>query len=435
MARARSNGGAYAWALVVFGCGFIVALLVAIIFYTKIEQAETAKEAAEQRLNTYVNLSQDTDALAPYVGDENRGNRSAFRVMHDNIVQQRADVADWTAQIDRLKAESQRAQETIERERATIAEREAELQRKQAEAQAVLEEAETQARGLESQLQSVTQQRDDLEQQVRDTMQNADAAAQRQIEALNDQIAALETDIAQNENTIDAQALYIKELEELKNELIFPDVTAADGEILSVFNSGGQLFINRGRKQGVMLGLTFEVFGANEVIQLSEIGAPRGKATIEVYDLQDDTATCRVVRRSRGAQIVAGDVIANIVYDPNKVFTFYVFGSFDIEYDGGPNDIARIRNLVTEWGGLLAELEIDEDELPVLSPQIDFLVLGQTPEFPEEPDTLDPEEIRVWQALRREYEAYQALMDDAKRMRIPILNQNRFIDLVGYYER
>ncbi|MFI4859162.1 MAG: hypothetical protein ACIAXF_00630 [Phycisphaerales bacterium JB063] len=409
--------------------------MVAIILYTKIEQADTARETAEQRLSTYVNLSQDTDALAPWVTAEDRGNRSAFRMMQEDILQHRDNVADWQAQIDRLKQESAEAQATITRDRATLAAREEEIQRKQVEAQAVLEEAQTQARNIEAQLQAVMAERDELEQTVRETMQDADASAQRQIEALNDEIAELENEVNLNNNTIRAQADTIRTLEELKNELIFPDVTAPDGEILSVFSSGGQLFINRGRKQGVMLGLTFEVFAANEVIQLSEIGAPRGKATIEVYDLQDDTATCRVVRRSRGAQIVEGDVIANIVYDPNKVFTFYAFGEFDIEYNGGPNDIGRIQNLVTEWGGLLAELELDEDELPVLSPQIDFLILGQTPIFPDEPDGLDPEEIRVWQAQVRAYEAYQALLDDAKRMRIPVLNQNRFIDLVGYYER
>ncbi|XAL99395.1 hypothetical protein OT109_17665 [Phycisphaeraceae bacterium D3-23] len=435
MARARSNGGAYAWALVVFGCGFVVALLVAIIFYTKIEQANNAKETAEQRLGTYVNLSQDTDALAPWVGDESRGNQSAFRLMQNEILRYREDVQAWEAQIALLKRQNSEADATLARNLETIAAREDALQRQQVEAQAVLEEAQTQARGIEAQLRSLTEERDALEQTVREAMQNADASSRTQIAALNDEIAALENEANDNDSTIRAQAQYIADLEKIKNELIFPDVTTADGEILSVFNSGGQLFINRGRKQGVLLGLTFEVFDANEVIQLSEIGAPRGKATIEVYDLQDDTATCRVVRRSRGAQIVEGDVIANIVYDPNKVFTFYVFGDFDIEYNGGPNDIGRIQNLVTEWGGLLAELEIDEDELPVLSPQIDFLILGQTPIFPDETDSLDPEDIRVWQAQVREYEAYQALLDDAKRMRIPVLNQNRFIDLVGYYER
>lgn len=434
MARARSNGGAYAWALVVFGCGFVVSLLVAIIFYTKIKQAEDSKVTAERELATYVQGDDSVD-LQPWL-DGNAGGDSAFRLMMDEIVRLRSDLDFKSNQIDTLNGQMASVNTQVAREKETIAERELELQRQEAQAAAALEQALDRARQLEASLATVTQERADLQEAVTAGLAGANASAQRQIAQLNATITGLDTQFAEANRRIDDLIDENRYLASIKNEIIIQDVTAPDGEVLSVFSNGRQLFINRGRSQGVMIGMTFEVFDANEVIRLSEVGAPRGKATVEVFDLQDDSATCRVVRTSRGAQIVASDVIANIVYDPNKVFTFYAYGDFDIEFDGGTNDIGRIRNMVSQWGGLLAELQTDENDLPILSPQIDFLVLGQQPEFPEEPeDRLDPEVVAAWQAKVRQFETYTALLDDAKRLQIPVLNQNRFLDLVGYYVR
>ena len=435
MARARSNGGAYARALVLFGCGFVVSLLVAIIFYTKIEQANDAQAKAEATLRTYVNEGQDTQELQPWLA--NSGPNSAFRTMKNEIVQLNDNIEFKDAQITQLQSAVSEANTSIEREKATIAAREQELIRQQANAEAAMQQAQDRARALEADVASISQERNELSQTLTATMTDANASAQRQIDELNAKLLVANNELGDAEEQYAQLAEDYRRLEAIRDVIVVPDVTTADGEVLSVFNNGGQMFIDRGRKQGVMLGLTFEIFDANEVIRLSNAGNARGKATIEVYELRDDTAACRVVRRSRGAQVIAGDVIANIVYDPTKEFTFYAFGNFDIENDGGPSDINRIENLVTEWGGLLAELQMDEDGLPILSPEIDFLILGKQPNFPDEldPDELDPEVIREWQVKVREFETYQSLLGDAKTLRIPILNQNRFLDLVGYYVR
>lgn len=435
MARARSNGGAYAWALVVFGCGFVVALLVAIIFYTKIEQAENGRIEAEAELSSYINVAQDSADIQPYLtaGSSN----SAFREMKNLIVQLQADLDFRNKQIEELNRAVNEANASIELEQSVIESREAELARQQAQSEAALQEAVDRARQLEADLAALSQERDELARTQTATMRDANKSAQDQIDALNAELLEANNEVGGLQNQLAELGEDYRRLQEIRDEIVVPDVTTADGEVLSVFNSGNQLFINRGRSQGVMLGLTFEVFDANEVIRLGNAGTARGKATIEVYELRDDTAACRVVRRSRGAQVIAGDVIANIVYDPTKEFTFYAYGYFDIEYDGGASDINRIENLVTQWGGDVAELQLDEDGLPILSPEIDFLILGQQPQYPDplDDDELDPEVIREWQVQVRQFETYQALLGDAKTLRIPILNQNRFLDLVGYYVR
>ena len=71
-----------------------------------------------------------------------------------------------------------------------------------------------------------------------------------------------------------------------------------------------------------------------------------------------------------------------------------------------------------------------------LSPETDFLVLGQEPPLPEEPrDKTDPVTIENYNKAKSKYETYQNLMVQAKKLSIPVLNQNRFLTMVGYYQR
>ena len=425
--------------MVLLGCGFVVSLLVAIIFYTQIKQAEDGQAKAETELREYVNKGQDGPALAGWVANAREsGSISAFRAMANELDDQAAVIASRDRKITELEAVRDEANRGIESAQQAVADRDAQLARQQAQMQGAMQELQDRARQVEAQLSQLSAERDTLSKTLQDTMLDANASAQHQIDGLNDQLGTIENEMAELLLAMDEQAGYVAYLEELNRDKIeLPEVASPDGEVLSVFNSGSQLFINRGRRQGILLGMTFEVFEASDVIRLSDAGAVRGKATVEVYDIQDDTATCRVVRGGRGGQITPGDHVANLVYDPDKVFAFFVYGDFDIEYDGGDSDLGRIQALITDWGGELVRLQADEDGLTILSPEVDFVVLGAQPEFPEEPDdsNFDPEVIQAWQAKVREYEIYQALLDDAQKLRIPVLNQNRFMDLVGYYVR
>ncbi|MEM9019186.1 MAG: hypothetical protein AAGC44_01375, partial [Planctomycetota bacterium] len=70
-------------------------------------------------------------------------------------------------------------------------------------------------------------------------------------------------------------------------------------------------------------------------------------------------------------------------------------------------------------------------------PEVDYLVLGKEPEFPADldPGVIDQVLIRENEEKRVAYDTYQKLVEEAKRLRIPILNQNRFLVLIGYYQR
>jgi hypothetical protein len=118
-----------------------------------------------------------------------------------------------------------------------------------------------------------------------------------------------------------------------------------------------------------------------------------------------------------------------VVYSPYSTFNFHVHGRFDVDKTGQAteDDRQRIERMITRWGGRLME---------ELTYEVDFLVLGQSPPPPMVlPDTIDPVEITRQIRLRAEYERHEQLLERAREMSIPVLNQNRFLTLVGFFER
>ncbi len=215
-----------------------------------------------------------------------------------------------------------------------------------------------------------------------------------------------------------------------------------DGDIVSILeerspssgyegNKAGLVYISRGRKDRVVPGMTFEVFNRATGVapDPNDRNRIRGKATIEVMNVNDNNSVARIVRNESGQTVVEGDVIANVVYDPNMKFKFVVFGDFDIDQMGvaTARDTTRVETMIKDWGGIIGkDLNYDTD----------FLVLGIRPPMPREvPGEVDPMVLKINNEQRKKVEAYDKLEKRAVDLAIPILNQNRFLSLVGYYRR
>ena len=150
--------------------------------------------------------------------------------------------------------------------------------------------------------------------------------------------------------------------------------------------------------------MTFEVFDNDGGVIVDETGNLRGKATIEVIRMSEQSSLARVVRLERRRSVDEGDLIANVIYDPNISYRFHVFGEFDIDNTGQvtTTDRRRVETMVTQWGGQLAR---------TLGYNTDFLVLGQAPSAPRPlPEhVIDPMVIERHEALKRKFETYQNL--------------------------
>ncbi len=219
-----------------------------------------------------------------------------------------------------------------------------------------------------------------------------------------------------------------------------PDVTNAvvrqpDGKIVRL--PGNDIcYINLGQGDQVTPGLTFEVYDKATGVpgipsnKTGDESLPVGKASIEITRVDPTSSECRIVNVAPGAVLSEGDLIANLVYDPNTKYNFFVYGKFDLAESGHPNDAdtAIIQRLVTQWGGKLSEQ---------VNVNTDFVVLGAEPELPnftkEELDQpLNADKLEKATIARDKYETVQQTAQD---LHIPILNQNRFLYYVGYYEQ
>lgn len=269
-------------------------------------------------------------------------------------------------------------------------------------------------------------------------VQQIEANAQNQIKRAQQAQSKLQQQVSQQSATIsDLQ----REIEKYQNRLaqirIDPKegiVQVADGHI-SRLPGNGVAYIDLGSGDQIAPGMTFEVYDKFTGIPalgdgLSETDMPVGKASIEVIRPGAGSSECRIIRTTPGEQMVEGDLIANLVYDPKTKYNFVVYGEFDLDQNGvtSMSDAQVIKRLITQWGGR-TQTEINADT--------DFVVVGKEPVVRDlsEEDQLDPLLVAQWEEQNAALDAYQDVVSKANQLSIPILNQNRFLYFVGYYSQ
>lgn len=199
-----------------------------------------------------------------------------------------------------------------------------------------------------------------------------------------------------------------------------------DGRVIAVDARSGEVTINIGRANRAVLGMSFGVFSSAADIRPDADGnIQRGKATIEIIRIDETTSVARITRETRGNPIIRNDVIANAVFDPNKVYTLMLVGNFDLNRDGlaTAQEREQWRSIIESWGGRV----VDE-----LTGDIDFLVMGRRPVPRAEPSPNAP--IQVVQEYLDELalaERYDQLFERARATSIPVLNENRLRTLTG----
>jgi predicted nucleic acid-binding Zn-ribbon protein len=205
-----------------------------------------------------------------------------------------------------------------------------------------------------------------------------------------------------------------------------------DGTIIRVTDYN-TCFINLGERQHVTKGLTFEVYDKAHGIPplgdgMSDTNMPTGKASIEVFNVSPDTSECRIIKTQPGQQLVIGDLLMNLIYDPNTAYNFVVYGSFDLSNSGtaSPGDAEIVKRLITQWGGKIQN-DVDMDT--------DFVVMGTEPVVPAITDPNDAQQVLRHNEKQAQLEKYQAFIAKASQLSIPVMNQNRFLYFIGYFDQ
>lgn len=269
--------------------------------------------------------------------------------------------------------------------------------------------------------------------QYRSGIENVRELAEKQFASQMESAKARETELSGRVSDLQQRALILEDqLARLRGERSkttargTSEDALVDGAIIGVDAAQRQVFLNIGRTQKAVIGMTFAVYNDANSIKTDEDGNYKpGKATIEIVNVGQDSSTARIVTETKGNPIVTGDVIANAVFDPMKIYKFVIYGNFDTKGTGmatasGRTDIAA---MVTSWGG-----EVKDD----LEGDVDFLVLGERPVLPPRPGVDQPiEVVQEYVRLERAVNKYNELLKQATAMGLPVLNENRFYTLTG----
>ena len=449
------------------GTGVIVALVVSVVcnvglltitfmMYSGKTEALEAEAQLKAEMSAFVAPGEDDDAFDRIMDSAKESRQSLYSLLEER----RGDVASFitgnaSAGVAEMRTSLGMADDEIVKEAIADMRRD-------------LTASRNKISSLSNQLDSLQDRNDQLQAQVAQTEEMADqkvaqveqefdgyrTAAVRYEQEVNDAINAIEASRAKltrdHENRVSElqsqldrmsqdNSIFRSQIEDLRkkteNYRIKPQSPAelVDGRVINVPGSGGQIFLNLGRKDRVVPGMTFEVYEDAAAIRPDPRTNEyvRGKASIEVIRVGADTSTARIVREIPGRPVVKDDVVANAVFNPEYRFKFLVHGKFDVDNDGTPSEAEAdyVRRRIVEWGGELVE----GDEL---TGDLDFLVLGATP---PEPLNLTPNssdvELRAFLQLRESRDQYDRLFDQANKAQIPVLNWNRFELLTGMNDR
>lgn len=205
-----------------------------------------------------------------------------------------------------------------------------------------------------------------------------------------------------------------------------PDVLAvartADGKVIRALPNDPFVYINLGAKDHLTLGMTFTVYGGREAIPATG----EGKATVEITTIYDDIAAARIISRHGDVPVMQGDLVANVIYSKDRKNRVVVLGRFDLDNTGTATaeGADRVKAMIQEWGG---------EVVGTIDTTTDFVVIGQGPGQPIPPSaTASPIDKQRYQERVQENEAFQNVVNEAKSLMVPILNQTQFLHFVGY---
>ena len=301
------------------------------------------------------------------------------------------DVESLTQQ---LKASRDRFDEQVAQTKGDYEQAAADFNRKLGEKEAQLTGLQSTLEVREQELQQFRRERD----QERRELNLEIGRQERMITKLQEQIKDLK-------GSFDAEAILKK----------------ADGRIARAIPGSEIVYVNLGANDNIKTGMGFEVYS-----QTGSVGATlRGKASLEVVTLMDNTAECRVTRTTPGQPIIEGDIVVNIAYEQSRKPKFVIRGQFDLDFDGqididGAQDI---QGIIGRWGGQV---------VPELDESVDYVVIGLAPQVP----SLSPgaSDVVRDQEERRllELSEFRQIIDEARSMYIPVITQNQFLFLTGY---
>jgi len=339
-----------------------------------------------------------------------------------NIIRALADKArDDANTIAKARADVAKAnqdlQAAVASHQAEIAKRDQAVQEAQASAQKAIADAAQAIAEKDKQVQDLSKQVVDANQ----ALSTFQAQAQVTEQTLNRKIEGFQKDLEKE------RGLLSRYKPSAKNSI----VRNVDARITQI-TPDNTCYIDLGYGNHVSPGLTFEVYDRFEGIPKmgdADTDLPKGKASIEVINVGQNSSLCRVTRMATGQTLTQGDLCANLVYDRNTKLKFYIYGKFDMDNNGVATDAEAevIKNLITRWGGQIVDK---------LGTEVDFVVMGKEPQVPvySAEELQQPIPAAKAAEAKAALDAYNKIRDEAVGLHLPIMNQTSFLYYTGYFD-
>jgi hypothetical protein len=461
LVRARS---APPYALISCIFRWVVATALAVVFYMQFDKADKAREEAERLERQVVKPGEKTLVSQLLEGQSGANAKSALGVAYEQIQLLKLTVAGTDAssktvaeianpegglvrqtldkagqkdvslvaavnglsdQLSKANSDNKALNDRLTAEHATYAAAMDQYKASVKSANDSIDQQKEEVRKLSEQVAAITAERAALADKDEKTLTTAKDDFEK---ARRQQVV----DMDQKDNEIKILKNKIAQLEQILQNLR-PVTKAgvgreADGVIVRTNIGEGEAYINLGRRDHVVPGLTFAVYDPKLGVRIDSDAEASGKGGIEVLEVGESESLCRITHTTRGQTIQNGDLIGNVVYSTDKTrkFRFVVYGDFDLDGDGQATsqERERIIRLIQSWGGIVDD---------ALSTQTDFLVIGMRPASPVLHTESSDEAGSIAKAQAEKQGQYDKLVTDAKSSSVPILNQNRFLAMIGYY--
>ncbi len=448
---------------------FIVTTTLAVIFYVKAEDYRTKTESLQNQIDELA-TGAERQKIGAIVGAK-QGRRSRLGTMVDYLDQMVSliiggVVEDTSAEVKvgKVNAEVKDKLGLLAREYGIettdpnttglvrMTEKlEAKLNETQNMAAAFKEQLETlrgrfddaMAAGLEKE-QMLIAEKEKYQQQVNKVTQDynelkalMEKTAEQQVQTLYAQLDEEKANNKQlNQNLLKTQAelkmaedrvKYIQK--ELSNLVPPPDSEAPafkpDGKIMLLDEQNKIVHLNIGGEDHVYQGLTFSVY--DKSMPIPKDG--KGKAEVEVFNVGKNISAARILRSELNRPVIVDDIVANLIWDGDKVNIFVVAGDFDLNGDGqiDYNAVDKIKALIEKWGGRVADkVSIDTN----------FVVLGSAPRILQKPTReemdVDPMAMDKYDKSLQRFAHYEEVQNQTQVFSIPIFNYDRFLYFIGY---
>ena len=464
----RQQSDAMLYTLILFVGLFIAATTIAVIYYVKFEDQRTLTEKAQSDLREIVRPS-ELQRIGTIVGARTSKSRLATMVDYldqavcrvigglpeDTSAEVKVDTANRNfkdtltlvqAHIDPASIDPnttglvqiiQKLKTKLDSTIETLQTTEETLNDKIQDFNDAMEETYNNERIWKAEKAEYAEKIDSIKKDYNDLVVLVNKTSEESVQALmaqlNEERANLEQE-HQEKLQIQAQLEMtqdkMKTLQDELNKIVpLPDseVVAhkSDGKIILVDNSAKVVHLNIGRDDRVYPGLTFAVYDKNMPIPKDG----KGKAEIEVFSVDKNISTARIIKSEIKRPIILDDIVANLIWDSDKTNIFSMEGEFDLDGDGKiENDAAdKLKTLIEKWGGKVAN---------DISIETDFLILGKQPSVLVRPSAteleMDPMATERYEASRQKRDHYQDIQKQAQALLIPVFNYERFLFFIGY---